>query len=118
MSRLTIEELKRVQHHADRMDVHFVSLDEDGFTIAHTDDERAHLGDLEKCSLHQWLLREGPPEIGDEAPAGIYIVTAHEPDGYSESYRSDPWEFEPVVANPCRVCGWDFTCDFGEECHS
>lgn len=92
MTRLDIDACKKIQREQGLLDTHVVSLDERGFTIAHTDDERAKLPDLEQCALHKWLRSEGPPEVGP----GLYTASTHEPDGYSESYRSDPWTFEPL----------------------
>lgn len=87
---MTIDDLKEIQAELDMTDVHFVWLDEDGFVIAHTDDERKSGMDLHDCPLHQWLSTEGMP---DHEP-GVYVVVPHEPDTYSEDYGRDPWDFE------------------------
>jgi hypothetical protein len=99
-ARLTIDELRDIQRARDLLDAHVVSIDADGFTIAHTDAERK-AGALEDCSLHQWLLREGLPECGP----GLYTVAIHQPDAVSESYRSDPYDFEPLKAKVLELTG-------------
>ena len=58
-----------------------------------SDEERDRLDDLEECRLHQFLFDEGPPDV--ELP-GTYVGWVHEPDAYSESYRSDPYTWEPL----------------------
>lgn len=90
---LTIEELKAVQREADLCDVHVVDVGPDGFTLAHTDEERASGEPLEACELHRWLSEEcdGPPE-----DPGIYVAFPHEPDAYSEPYGAAPWDLEPL----------------------
>lgn len=92
MSRLTIDQLKAVQRDRGLLDVHLVSFDNYGFTIAHTDAERTSGMDLHECPLHDWLGLEGPPDCG----VGQFIARKHEADAYSEPYRSDPWDFDPL----------------------
>ena len=102
--RMEIEELKSVQRERKLLDVHLVSLDDKGFTIAHTDGERheaAYGGpSLEECELHQAILElaDGLGTAGLPEESGEYMVTRHQPDGYSESYRSGAvgWDFEPL----------------------
>lgn len=69
--------------------VHVAEIAEDGWTLAHTDDEREEWGTLTNCPLGLWLA-----EL-DSAPAepGVYVVEPHEPDQYSEPYGAQPWEF-------------------------
>lgn len=50
----SIAEVKELQRSL-RISDHLVYLDDEGFTIAHTDFERRTLSDLEECPLHQWL---------------------------------------------------------------
>lgn len=90
MRRLTIDQLKAVQRERGLLDVHLVSFDDHGFTIAHTDAERASGMYLHECPLHGWLGVEGPPDCGD----GEFIAREHEVDAYSEPYRSNPWDFD------------------------
>jgi len=85
---MTVDEVVALQAAQGLGHVHVVWLGDRGFAMAHTDYERAMGAPLEMCRIHQWLTEHpGPP-----APVGVYIISAHEPDGYSESYRSDPWE--------------------------
>lgn len=100
MTRLDIDSLKNVQHFMEKRDVHLVDFDQHGFTIAHTDEERAEAegggAPLDECPLHNALLDSdgyGVPENG------IYAATRHQPDAVSESYRGGAigWDFEPVV---------------------
>jgi hypothetical protein len=58
----TIALAKELQRQMSLNDVHLVWLSEDGFTIAHTDEERLHLDNLEDCLLHQ-ALSVGPLDV-------------------------------------------------------
>lgn len=51
----TIEDVKALQRRAKCTDYHVVWFDEEQFVIAHTDEERASLSDLEDCPLHEKL---------------------------------------------------------------
>lgn len=97
-----IDALKRYQAANGLSNVHLVSIDPDGFAIAHTDEERAADAPLYECPLHEALLDQGGPPV----KVGVYMATRHEADGYSESYRGD-------------ALGWDFvaeiTAAFDEE---
>jgi Family of unknown function (DUF6085) len=59
--RPSIEDMKALQRKLKKPDYHFIWFDEEGFVMAHTDEERA-AGDLESCPLHQRLqaAREMP----------------------------------------------------------
>jgi hypothetical protein len=89
----TIAELKALQSRLDLKDVHVVFLDSLGFVIAHTDEERETI-DLEDCPLHLWLEENGPPDGVDD---GYYVVRDQPVDGYSTSFRSQPYFFEGVA---------------------
>jgi hypothetical protein len=93
---MTLEELLMLQQAMKLGHVHVAAINETDFTLAHTDHERATGTNTPDCRIHQWLagMDEAP------APVGLYIVTAHEPDGYSESYRSEPWELQSVSNLP------------------
>lgn len=101
MTRLSIEQLKQVQREQDLLDTHLCSFDADGFTIAHTDEERAEAqgggNPLDACPLVQ-AIEDRVGGLGDGIPEepGEYTAFPHQADGYSESYRSD-------------YIGWDFT---------
>jgi hypothetical protein len=96
---MEIEELKQIQVERGLGHVHLVWLgdSEDGFTVAHTDAERAEFNldgrHLDTCELVVFCMDEGP---FPEAPVGVYIATPHEPDTYSEDYGAYPWDFEPL----------------------
>jgi hypothetical protein len=72
----TIELAKEVQahHHMEKIH-HVVYFGEHGFTIAHTDEERSKLDNLEDCWLHQWMLSdEGYPDGVDPDLWGWYYL--------------------------------------------
>ena len=70
MARLSVFELCEYQKKRELPNSHLVSLDETGFTIAHTEHEREMEMDLTKCGLHTWLdSQDGPPE-----EPGIYAA--------------------------------------------
>jgi hypothetical protein len=52
---VTIEELKAIQAQSGLEDFHLVHTDEDRWTIAHTDAERASGMDLAECYVHQYM---------------------------------------------------------------
>ena len=81
-----------MQRAADLCDMHLVDVGPNGFTLAHTDAERASGGSLEDCELHRWLSDEcdGPP-----VDPGVYVAFPHVVDAYSEVHGSDPWDLEP-----------------------
>ena len=89
---MSIDALKTIQRDSGLGDSHVVHLGTHGFTIAHTDDERASDEPLHECGLHRWLvsLASAPHE------EGLYVVERHEPDAYSEPYGADPWDFYPL----------------------
>lgn len=93
--RPTIQEAKDLQARLKLRETHVLWLDHEGFTIAHTDIERATIP-LEFCDLHCWLVEFGRPEVPED---GWYIATLHENDPYSESFRGDacPWDFERIA---------------------
>lgn len=97
--RLTIDALKQLQKRCGLTDVHLASLDEEGFTIAHTDHERATIN-LEDCPIHEWLLGQDPDD--PPAPPGLYEVIPYEPDTYSESLGYEPFELLPVKGAVAR----------------
>jgi hypothetical protein len=71
---------------------HVVEFDEDGFTVLHPLRERGE--DLFRCRINEDLRGlDGPP-----VEPGRYRATRHEPDAYSESYRSGDcgWSFERI----------------------
>lgn len=91
MAEPTIDDLKALQRRLGILDQHVVWLGAGRFVIAHTDEERATI-DLEDCDLHGWLHGlDGPP-----CEPGFYVAWPHEPDAYSEPYRADPWDLEPL----------------------
>lgn len=103
---LSIDECKAIQSKFGLHDVHVVSIGDNGLAVAHTNKERAELADLTCCELYCWLLDlDEPPH-----PGGVYVVIEHEPDLYSESYGSDPWDFYTLQ----RWFGWDMGED-GED---
>lgn len=53
---MTIKELKKIQADNNLCDFHLVHSDDKGFTIAHTDAERATGQPLEECHVHQYML--------------------------------------------------------------
>jgi hypothetical protein len=87
---LSIDAVKAVQRAEDLCDVHVVYLDCDGFTIAHTDAERAEeqAGGriLEECKLHHHIGRLGRPPAEN---CGLFVVWE----------RNETWEFEPLDAD-------------------
>ena len=89
---MTLEELLELQQHWGLGDVHIVDLQETSFNLAHTNAERAHGENNRQCRIHAWLASHGGPP----KPVGLYTITTHEPDGYSESYRSEPWQLHPI----------------------
>ena len=98
----SIERLCGLQDVLGRRDVHLVWVGDEGFTVAHTDDERANLGraehELAACELHRWLLSlDGPPES-----VGLYVAVPHEPDAYSEPLGAAPWDLEPLSLEAAR----------------
>lgn len=91
--RPTIDDVKALQAKLGVPD-HVVWSDEQGFVIAHTDEERATI-DLHDCPLHQWLTGLGGPPEAMDLP-GYYLAAPHRPDAYSEDYGRDPWDFWPI----------------------
>lgn len=90
---VSIETLKMAQRELDLCDAHVVHLGREGFTIAHTDEERASETPLEDCDLHRWLTdADGPP-----TSIGVYVAVPHEVDAYSESYPVPRWDFLPLA---------------------
>lgn len=89
---MSLEEVIAFQRERGLGNVHVVYIGHTGFHLAHTDYERALGLNNPGCRVHEWLsgLPEAPTELG------LYTVIAHEPDGYSDSYRSIPWELVPV----------------------
>lgn len=55
MTRPTIEELKRIQAEHNLGHLHLVAMDSSGFTMAHTDAERASGEPLDECPYHETL---------------------------------------------------------------
>ncbi len=95
--RRTIEELRELQSEKGLRHIHLVDFDDDGFTLAHTDAERAAAADggapLDQCAIHRWLA-----ECGDGGERGVHVFRVRKPDAVSESYRGDagPWELVPI----------------------
>ena len=91
---VSIDTLKLAQRDLELGEVHLVHVGAGGFTIAHTDAERAESTTtaLEQCELHRWLLGQSEPPVD----TGLYVVVPHEPDAYSEPYGADPFDFEPL----------------------
>lgn len=90
---VSIDTLKMAQSDLGLCDYHLVHLGEQGFTIAHTDEERSEARGggtpLDECDLHGWLNGlDGPPE-----DPGVYVALPHEVDAYSESYPVPRWDF-------------------------
>lgn len=109
--RLSVADLCEAQRDRGLTDVHLVSTDNAGFSVAHTDEERASGLPLAECPLHAWLVTHDVPPV----ESGTYVVTAHEPDQYSEPYRVTPWEFNPVDL-PCPVCDGELFVGDGDDC--
>ncbi len=97
---MEIEELKALQLQRGLQDVHLVHLAADGFTIAHTDDERASDTPLTDCDLHRWLHGLSEPPQVDEL--GVWVAVPTPPDSLQQDYDHDPWTFELLddYANP------------------
>jgi hypothetical protein len=89
---MTLDEVIEWQADHEMKDVHVVFLHDDHFVMAHTDDERASM-DLHDCPIHKWLSVEGQ----FLTHRGLFSIKAEEPDGYSQSYRSNPWTLEPLT---------------------
>lgn len=93
---MDIEALRAIQIARGLQDVHLVELRADGFTLAHTDEERAAAvkggAQLDECPLHNALL------CGSPVIHGVYTAEKRDTDGYSESYRGDAigWDFTPL----------------------
>jgi hypothetical protein len=100
---VTIDELRALQDREQLRDRHLVELRADGFTLAHTDQERLTVergrGRLEDCAIHRWLTGWGGPAALDRAP-GIYLLRRHVPDTYSEPLGAEPYELEPLTPGP------------------
>lgn len=84
---LSIDNLKRIQAELDLYDKHIVSIGDDGFAIAHTDEERVNLESLERCCLHLWLYMQAGSPIDE----GVYII---EP--MWGHHTHGPWEYKHV----------------------
>lgn len=95
---LPVEELKAWQRVRGLGEVHLLSIEAGGFTLAHTDEERAASEaagpPLMDCPLHQWLTSLGEPPVGP----GLYIATRTPHDPVSDSFRGDAceWDFQPM----------------------
>ena len=90
---VSIDTLKMAQADLDLRHVHLVHLGHEGFTVAHTDEERASGKPLETCDLHEWLNdQDGPPKR-----PGLYVATPHEADAYSEAYPVPRWDFHDLT---------------------
>jgi hypothetical protein len=56
---VTVEEVRRVQKVLGLLDTHLVYVDaEEGFWMAHTQQERESVPDLHECRIHRYLCRE------------------------------------------------------------
>lgn len=82
---MPIEALKAVQRAFGLRDTHLVHLGEEGFTLAHTDDERASNVPLMACPLHLWLSAGSGPPVPEP---GLYVVPP----------AVDQWDFTPLMA--------------------
>lgn len=87
---MSIEELKAEQARLGLGNVHLVHVGPAGFTIAHTNAERATGEPLVDCELHRWLHGLGGPPV----EPGVWVAVPHVPDALQEPYGSDPWDFE------------------------
>jgi len=67
----SIDDVKALQARIGKRDYHIVWLGEQGFVIAHTDEERATI-DLETCPLHQRLMAADEPPV-DEPGYYMYL---------------------------------------------
>lgn len=76
---MTIKELVALQAERELGDRHLIELRGDGFTIAHTDEERASGMLLTDCPLHQWLLEQSEAPM----PHGIYTYDQFDLLGFS-----------------------------------
>jgi len=83
---MTIDEVKDVQARLGYNNWHVVWLGESGFTIAHTDAERATGLPLWDCPLHGYLEGlDGPPRL-----PGLYSVAMTDSD-------HNPFIFETIL---------------------
>jgi hypothetical protein len=65
----TVEDAKRVQRDLGLGDVHVVYIDDEwGFSLAHTDAERASGTSLWDCQYHRWLFA-----LMDDGAWGPYV---------------------------------------------
>jgi hypothetical protein len=102
-TRPAISEIVALQQRLNMADTHIVWLDDSGFTLAHTDEERATI-DLEDCGLHLWLMEHGKPSECQENDR-FWAVREREIDGYSTTFRSDAG---PYVFKALDVDIWDY----------
>lgn len=72
---LSIEAVVDAQRDLGDTDTHLVHIGREGYTIAHTDDERASI-DLHDCPLGEWLEKQDGPPV----TPGFYWVTEQEGD--------------------------------------
>lgn len=73
MKMLSVDNVRRVQAELELGHTHVVHVCAGGFTVAHTDAERAQQDEhpLLRCRLHRWLeSQDGPPV----AP-GLYVAS-------------------------------------------
>ena len=71
----SIDDVKALQATIGRRDYHVVWLGEQGFVMAHTDEERATI-DLETCELHRRLMAADCSPVGK---VGYYMyLPAHD----------------------------------------
>ena len=85
---MTLDELLELQRAWGLTHVHIAYLGAKNFLLAHTDEERVLGTHGPVCEVHEWLVEHaGPP-----APLGLYVITPHDADQYSESYPYEPYD--------------------------
>jgi hypothetical protein len=74
----TVADVRHVQADLGLLGSHVVWFDlDEGFSLAHTDAERASGMDLYDCVIHWWLAEEDPRvQSCCFADAGFYVVTS------------------------------------------
>jgi hypothetical protein len=116
MNRPSIEDLKQIQKSIKLLESHIVYLDEQGFVIAHTDEERHYAAVMREgleniCELHQSLARAESLEridadaSGNRLEAGYYVVEQISADEFHNGPLLSPvrWKFLPIFMHKGEV---------------
>lgn len=86
---MKLAELIALQATHECQDRHLVYVGEDGFRIAHTDDERGNGWPLTDCELHHWLRSL------DEAPCRPGVYSAYRDE---TGQSAEDWDLVPFNA--------------------